>query len=330
MKPRDSIATISSGRWRTTARPADRPPRAAPRRRPSAASGRGTGCPAWGSRGRRGRARAAARSRGVAVGAGAHTGPLRQLGEEAHRVPGNLPGSHLEMQVGPGRAPALPDQRDAIAGAHRLPLRDQQHGVVRVDGQQIAGVLEARPGCRSRECRCPRRRPARRRPRTPACRSAPADRCPRAGAPRACRTASRRGSRPVASGQRSGARRGGDRRRRRRVRAVAAAGAAGAASRARRSDARARASAASARPLISRMSSAGTPARARDRRPASRRARPRTSVPGGLSGCMRRRAPAVAAGGQPSASAASASAASAQAQAAGAPPPTPKRPRRST
>ena len=46
------------------------------------------------------------------------------------------------MQVGAGRAAALPDQRDAVAGAHRLPLGDQQQRVVRVDGQQVARVFE--------------------------------------------------------------------------------------------------------------------------------------------------------------------------------------------
>ena len=38
----------------------------------------------------------------------------------------NLPGPDLEMQVGTSGPPALADERDAIAGADRLPLRDQQ------------------------------------------------------------------------------------------------------------------------------------------------------------------------------------------------------------
>ena len=62
--------------------------------------------------------------------------------EVAHRVTRNLPASDLEVQVGPRGVPTLSDQGDAIAGPDRSPLGDQQAGVVRIRGQQIARVLE--------------------------------------------------------------------------------------------------------------------------------------------------------------------------------------------
>ena len=189
------------------------------------------------------------------------------------------------MQVGTGRAarsgpPARCDRRRARAA----PARRAAPSCAR---RPSAGRrrARARPGCRSRECRCPRRRP---RP-SAAANTGRADRRgqvdPFVRAPVARPERRAHDVRPVASGQRSAPARDCERLRRRHPRraAPAPAGWPGDASTkisfpgARRRRA--------ARPLISRMSSAGTPARAGDRRPASRPARPRTSAPAGLSGC---------------------------------------------
>ena len=144
MKPRDSIATISSGRWRTAT--SDQQIDGFAHRRAVAHQRRQVAeqDPRLGEIGHVAHARPQQRAPRVAVGAGAHEDGPFDCRVSSGRNPigflGNLAGAHLEMQVGTGRAAALADQRDAIAGAHRLALCHQQHGVVRIDREQVAGV----------------------------------------------------------------------------------------------------------------------------------------------------------------------------------------------
>src|SRR5512138_2046148 len=57
--------------------------------------------------------------------------PLRQ---EEQRVLRARPVAHLEVQVRAGRPAALPDARDRLPAADRVPVRDEDLRVVRVQG----------------------------------------------------------------------------------------------------------------------------------------------------------------------------------------------------
>ena len=224
-------------------------------------------------------ARAQQRAPRIAFDA-AQDGPFGQLGggspsgcgESARRGPRNASGDRWRGRSG---RPARCDRRRGPA-APAPPAAPSCARRRSADRRRAA----RRPGCRSRGCRCPRRRRARRPPRTPACRPAPAG---RSLVRPALARAERRADDDPAGGERPAKRRlpdGGER-------AAAAPPPAARRGGGCPGDARTkisrpgRASAGSARPLISRRSAIGTSARfaiassvspGRDDVPACRRA----------------------------------------------------------